>query len=128
MFKYTVDCVDYNGSPYSEDLYFNLSKGEMAELELSYKEGLDKVIERMTAEENTPEMALFFKDILLKAYGKKSEDGRKFIKNQQMIDDFVQSDAYSEFFYKLLTDENLMESFTQGILPKIPSQSSVVPA
>lgn len=119
MYKHTVECVDYNGNPYTEDLYFNLSKAEIAELELAHKEGLEKTINKMVEEENTPEMASFFKNLLLKSYGKKSEDGRRFIKSDELVEAFVQSDAYSEFFYLLLSDENVMEAFTTNVLPSV---------
>lgn len=121
MYKHTVECVDYNGNPYTEDLYFNLSKAEVAEMQLTYPEGLDEYIKKITKEgkEDVPEMTRFFKELLLKSYGVKSEDGRRFVKTPEVVSDFLQSDAYSEMFYLLLSDENVMETFITNVMPKV---------
>lgn len=136
MYKHTIEYVDYNGNPQKETLYFNLSKAEVAEMQLTYPDGLDKHIEKIVGNEeegrkpDIPEMTRFFKELLLKAYGKKSEDGRRFIKGKTMSEEFEQTEAYSEMFYLLLTDEATMEAFTTAIMPKnleAPA-NNVVPA
>lgn len=133
MYKHTVTYTDYNGNEQTEDLYFNLSKGEAAELQLSYKEGLDGYLKKIMGDESkgiepdVPAMTKFFKEMLLKSYGKKSEDGRRFIKNDTLTEEFTQTEAYSEMFYSLLTDEDVMDAFISGTLPKV-EETTVAPA
>jgi hypothetical protein len=124
MYKHTVTYTDYNGNEQTEDLYFNLSKAEVAEMQLTYPQGLDKYVESIMGDEdkgieaNIPEMTRFFKELMLKSYGVKSEDGRRFIKNDKLREEFLQTEAYSEMFYALLTDENTMTTFVKNVMPK----------
>lgn len=125
MYKHTIKYVDYDGNEQTEDLYFNLSKGEVAEMQLMYPQGLDTYMKSILGDEekgiepDIPAMTKFFKEMLLKAYGKKSVDGRRFIKNDEISTEFMQTEAYSEMFYLLLTDENVMDAFVANTLPKV---------
>ena len=98
MLKKTITYTDYDGVQRTEDFYFNLSKAEIAEMELSTAGGLDKTINRIVAEQDGARIIALFKDLVLKSYGKKSDDGRRFIKNQELRDDFAQTEAYSDLF------------------------------
>lgn len=117
MYKKTVKYTDYNGNERSEDFYFNLTKAEMAEMELTFDGGsLGAYLEDIVKSNRNGEMYLFFKDFVLKAYGKKSEDGRRFIKNAELREEFEQSAAFSELMYELATNENAtVEMFTYTI-------------
>ena len=117
MLKKTITYTDYDGVQRTEDFYFNLSKAEIAEMELSTAGGLDKTINRIVAEQDGARIIALFKDLVLKSYGKKSDDGRRFIKNQELRDDFAQTEAYSDLFMELATDADAAAAFVNGILP-----------
>lgn len=122
MLKKTIKYVDYDGNEREEDFYFNLSKAEIAEMEMSTNGGLDKMINRIIAERDNKRIIELFKDLVLRSYGKKSDDGRRFIKNQELRDDFAQTEAYSELFMELATDADAAAAFVNGIIPNIPDQ------
>ena len=104
MLKKTFKFVDYNGNPRTEDHYFNLTQAEVTELELSVDGGLTAMINRVVQAQNGRQIIDTMKDIILKSYGVKSPDGRRFIKNQEVRDAFVQTEAYSQLFMELATN------------------------
>ena len=129
MIKKTIKYVDYDGNDREEDFWFNLSKAEVAEMEASATGGLDKMINRIIAERDNRRIIDLFKDLILRSYGKKSDDGRRFIKNDELREDFKQTEAFSELFMELASDSDAAAEFVNGILPTIPDQSKkVVPA
>lgn len=117
MIKKTIAYTDYNGIARKEDFYFNLTKAEVMELEMSTKGGLAEMIQRIVAAQDQPAIIKIFKDLIIKAYGVKSPDGKKFIKNQEVVDDFVQTEAFSELFMELATDADAAAKFVNGIVP-----------
>ena len=117
MIKETITYFDYNGTERKEDFYFNLTKAEVMELEMSTQGGLAEMIQRIVAAQDQPAIIKVFKDLIVKAYGVKSPDGKRFIKNQQVIDEFVQTEAFSELFMKLATDADAAAKFVNGIVP-----------
>ena len=128
MLKKTITYTDYDGVQRTEDFYFNLSKAEIAEMELSTADGLDKTINRIVAEQDGARIIALFKDLVLKSYGKKSDDGRRFIKNQELRDDFAQTEAYSDLFMELATDADAAAAFVNGIVPKMDDMRPKEPA
>lgn len=118
MLKKTISYTDYDGKERIEDFYFNLTKAEVTEMEVSETGGLVKTIKRITEEENQKEIIRIFKEVILKAYGKKSEDGRRFIKNEELSTEFAQTEAYSELFMELATNADSAAAFMNGIVPK----------
>jgi len=123
MLKKTITYKDYNGQSRTEDFYFNLSKAEVTEMEVSEDSGsLVKTIEKVTAEKNGKEIIRIFKDLILKSYGQKSEDGRQFIKSEKLRTEFSQTEAYVDLFMSLATDANVAAAFVNGILPKMPAE------
>ena len=84
MLKKTITYKDYNGVERTEDFYFNLSKAEAMEMELSITGGLTEMIRKIVAAQDTPTIIATFKQIILKAYGEKSPDGRRFIKSEEL--------------------------------------------
>lgn len=119
MLKKTVTYTDYNGVERTEDFYFNLTKAEITEMELSTEGGLEAMIRKIVAEKNAPAIIKIFKELVLKAYGEKSPDGRRFIKNDEVRDAFSQTEAYSEIFMELATDADAAAAFVNGITPKV---------
>ena len=117
MIKKTIAYTDYNGVERKEDFYFNLTKAEVMELEMSTKGGLAEMIQRIVAAQDQPAIIKIFKELIIKAYGVKSPDGKKFIKNQEVVDDFVQTEAFSELFMELATDADAAAKFVNGIVP-----------
>ena len=118
MLKKTITYTDYNGHQRTEDFYFNLNKAELVELELSASRGLTVMMDRIIAAEDNPTLFKIFKDLVLKAYGIKSDDGRKFIKNQEVRDDFAQTEAYSVLVMELVSDAEKAAEFFNLIIPQ----------
>lgn len=117
MLKKTFKFVDYNGNPRTEDHYFNLTQAEVTELELSVDGGLTAMIKRLVEAQNGGQIIKTMKNLILKSYGVKSPDGRRFIKNQEVRDAFVQTEAYSQLFMELATNAQAASDFVAGIIP-----------
>ena len=98
MLKKTINYTDYNGSEREEDHYFNLSKAEIMEMELSTAGGLSGMIQDIVKTQDGPAIMKIFKDIILKSYGKKSPDGKRFEKSEEISKAFEQTEAYSVLF------------------------------
>ena len=118
MLKKTIKYVDFNGVEQSEDHYFNLSKAEVAELELSTKGGLAESLKELVASEDGAAIVGKFKEIILMAYGIKSPDGRRFIKTDELTTEFTQTNAYSELFMLLATNAEEAAAFMNGVVPQ----------
>ena len=118
MIVKTITYTDYNGNQRTEDFYFHLSKAEVAEMELSIPGGLANYLQKIVADRDVPKIIEAFKQIILKSYGVKSEDGKKFIKNQEVLNEFIQSEAYSELFIELLKNAEMATSFINGVIPQ----------
>lgn len=119
MLKKTITYTDYNGIERTEDFYFNLSKAEVTEMELSMDGGLTHMLETIIAAKDGAKIMATFKDIILKAYGEKSPDGRRFIKSKEISEAFSQTEAYSEIFMELALNEQAATQFVNGIIPAI---------
>lgn len=117
MLKKTIKYTDYNGVEKTRDFYFNLSKAEIAEMELETPGGLSAYLKRITEAQDTPSLVKIFKELILKSYGVKSDDGERFIKNAQIRDEFAQTDAYSELFMELASNAEIASEFVNGIIP-----------
>ena len=98
MLKKTITYEDFNGEERSEDFFFHLSKAELVELEMSHQGGLSEALKRIVAAEDAKSIIAEFKNIILSAYGQRSEDGRRFTKNQTLRDEFESTEAYSVLF------------------------------
>lgn len=127
MLKKTITYVDFNGEERTEDLYFNLTKAELTEMELEETGGLSEVINRIIQTKDTPELIKLFKSIILKAYGEKSADGRRFIKSKEISEAFSQTQAYSDMFMEFATDDNAAANFINSVVPKDLAESIDVP-
>lgn len=117
MIKETITYTDYNGVERKEDFYFNLTKAEIMEMEMSTKGGLAEMIQRIVAAQDQPAIIKIFKDLIIKAYGVKSADGKRFIKNDEVVEEFIQTEAFSQMFMKLATDADAAAKFVNGIVP-----------
>lgn len=117
MLKKSITYTDYNGAERTEDFYFNLTKAEVMEMEMSKRGGLTEHIKQIVAEQNAPDIMELFKELILKSHGKKDVDGRRFLKNDEIRDDFAQTEAYSVLFMELATDADKAAEFVNGIVP-----------
>lgn len=117
MLKKTITYTDYDGNKRTEDFYFNLSKAEVAEMEMSAEGGLTKTLEKIVAEQDGKRIIEMFKDLILKAYGEKSLDGKRFIKSKELSEAFSQTEAYSELFMELAMNAEASAAFVNGIIP-----------
>ena len=118
MLKKTISFTDYNGNSRTEDFYFNLTKAEISEMELSTAGGLTQMLRGIVAAQDMPSIVKFVKELILKSYGKKSPDGRRFIKSPEISEDFSQTEAYSQLFMELCSDDNATSAFVNGIIPQ----------
>lgn len=118
MLKETITYIDYNGVERTEDHYFNLSKAEIMEMQMSTTGGLAETIQKIVDAKDAPAIVKIFKELILKAYGEKSADGRRFIKSEEISTAFSQTEAYSQLYMKLATDADAAAKFVNGIVPK----------
>lgn len=119
MLKKTITYTDYNDVERTEDFYFNLTKAEIMEMEMSTSGGLGEMINKIVAAQDAPSIIKIFKDLVLKAYGQKSPDGRRFIKSEELRREFEQTEAYSQLFMELATNADEASAFVNGIVPKV---------
>lgn len=118
MLKKTITYTDYNGTERTEDFYFNLSKAEAMEMEMGTMGGMTETINRIIAAQDSPSIIKIFKDFILKAYGEKSLDGKRFIKSKEISEAFSQTEAYSQLFMELATNADAAAAFINGVVPK----------
>lgn len=118
MLKRTIKYTDYNGNEREEDFYFNLSEAELTEMAMSENGGLDELIKKIIAEQDTAKLMEMFKAIILKAVGDKDLDGKHFRKSEKISDDFASTEAYSVLFMELFSDADAAVKFIEGVLPK----------
>lgn len=117
MLKKTMTYTDYNGVERTEDFYFNLTHAEAMEMELSVNGGLTETIKRIVAAQDMPTLIKIFKEIILKAYGEKSPDGKYFHKSKELFERFSQTEAYSKLFMELATNDKAAADFVNAIVP-----------
>lgn len=117
MVKKTVEYVDYNGVERKEDHYFNFNKAEVLEMEMSTEGGLAEKIQKIIDSKDQVEIIKLFKDLVLKSYGVKSDDGKRIIKSAEITKAFTETEAYSEIFMELATNADAAAAFVKGIIP-----------
>lgn len=121
MIKWTIQYTDFDDVERKEDYYFNLTKSELMEMNFNANGGLEKMIRKIVEANDTKRIIDVFKDVVLKAYGEKSLDGKGFIKmrdGHRLSDDFSQTAAYDALFMELATNEESATKFINGVIPK----------
>ena len=118
MLKKVIKYVDYNGVEREESFYFNLSKSEIMEMQLGITGGMTEMLNKIIEEKDGKKIVEVFKDIILKSYGEKSPDGKRFVKSKELAEAFSQTEAYSELFIELSTEANSAAAFVNGIMPE----------
>lgn len=117
MLKRAITYEDFNGNTVTDTFYFNISKTEIIELEVSYEGGLEAMLKKIVETEDRQGLIHEFKKIILLAYGEKSEDGKRFIKNNELREAFSQTAAFDALFIELATNEDAAATFIKGCLP-----------
>lgn len=119
MLSKQITYTDYDGVERTETFYFNLSKAEIAEMQLTHPGGYAEYLDRIVQSRDQVELVKAFKVLILNSYGEKSEDGKHFRKSEELSKNFEQSEAYSELFIELLGDTDAATNFVNGIMPKV---------
>ena len=117
MITKTIKYTDYNGVEREEKFLFHLTKAELMEMEMGTTGGLTEMIQKIVETQDAPQIIKIFKELILKAYGQKSADGKRFIKSKELSEEFSQTEAYSQLFMELATDANAAADFIKGIIP-----------
>lgn len=121
MLKKNIKYTDFNGVEREEEFLFHLSKAELMEMEMGTQGGLAESIQKIIDAQDAPAIIKIFKDIVLKAYGEKSADGKRFMKVDNagvpLSIGFSQTEAYSILFMELATDAEAASNFIKGIIP-----------
>lgn len=125
MLKKTITYTDYDGNERTEDFYFNLSKAETVELEAGTTGGLTKMLQKIVAEQDNKRIVEMFKDFVLKTYGEKSPDGKRFIKSKELSEAFSQTEAYSELYMELAFDDKAAANFINGVIPQVQATNTI---
>lgn len=128
MIKRTITYTDYNGVEKTEDFYFDLSRAELLEMELSIDGGMIEMMQKIVNAKKAPEIMKIFKDLLLKSYGEKSADGRSFLKEDEngrpLANKFKQTIPYSILFEELATNDVKAAEFMNGVIPASLAQEA----
>ena len=128
MLKKEITYIDYNGVERTETFHFNLSKAELMDMELTTVGTFSKLMQKIIDEKDMVRLAKYFKELILKSYGVKSDDGKRFIKSPELSEAFSQTEAYSELYMELLGNSEYAVKFIQQVMPKDLDQNEVVPA
>lgn len=119
MLKKTFTYTDYNGVERTETHYFNLSKAELVDMEATTPGSLSEKLKRIVDGADGPEIMKFFKELIFKSYGIKSDDGRRFMKSAEISEAFSQTEAYVQLYMELVTNPEAAADFANSIIPKI---------
>lgn len=124
MLKKTIIYIDFNGNKRTEDFYFNLTRAEVAEMEMGTTGGYAEMLKRIVSAQDTPSIVRILKEFILRSYGEKSPDGKRFIKSDELSQAFAQTEAYSELFMELGGDADAAARFINGVLPSAPNDTA----
>ena len=117
MYSKEIKYIDFDGNERVETFQFHLSKAELAEMELSKIGGFKAYIQAIIDADDREQIIALFKNLILKSYGKKSEDGKRFVKSEEISRAFEECPAYSELFMELVTNTDSATAFITGLVP-----------
>lgn len=124
MLQKIMTYTDFDGNERTETFYFNLTRAELTEMETGVSGGMTKMLERIISNQDVTKIVEIFKEVVLKAYGEKSPDGRRFMKSPEIVESFMQTEAYSDLFIELTTDATAAAAFINAIIPKIDAPTT----
>lgn len=125
MLKKTITYTDYDGLERTEEFRFNLTKAELVDMELTTAGTFSETMKRIIAEKDIIRITKLFKELLMKSYGVKSDDGKRFIKSQELSEAFSQTEAYSDLYIELLSNPEEAAKFFAEVAPKMEEVSAV---
>ena len=117
MIKKTVKYVDFNGVDKSEDLYFNLTKTELNNLNFKHHGTYSDQLKAIVDNKDVKLVTELFAEIIQRGYGIKSEDGRNFRKSPEILYDFTTSAVYDALMTELLENADEAANLFVGMLP-----------
>ena len=117
MLRKNISYTDFNGNKTAEDVYFNLNKAELIDLEVMADKPMSQILEEIGKTPNARDVIGLFKLFIDRAYGIKTADGRHFIKNDDILSDFKSSEVYSELLWKIISDAKFAVEFIEGLVP-----------
>lgn len=117
MIKKTITYTDYNGLERTEDFYFNYNKAELMKMEMSVDGGFAERMQKIVNAKDAPTIMKSFEKFVLDAYGEKSDDGKRFIKTDELKEAFKQTEAFSIIFMELATNDEEAAKFVNGVVP-----------
>lgn len=117
MYTITKTYIDWNGMERTEDFRFNFTKAELMEMQYEQEGGMREYLQRIIDSKNQKEIMRLFKELVLNAYGEKSDDGKHFLKSETIREKFAATPVYSEIFMELSTDAEAASAFVNGIMP-----------
>lgn len=118
MYKKLMTYEDFDGTERTEEVCFNLTEAEVMEYQLSHNGGITAMMNRIIQNQDWATMIETWKEFILMAYGVKSDDGKHFIKNDKVREDFANTVLYSDLFMELSTDDKKASEFVNNVLPK----------
>ena len=118
MLKNTITYTDYDGMERTEDFWFNLSKTELTKLDAELPGGVLGVLRKIIDKKDRKALVDFIETLILRSYGVKTLDGKRFVKTPEMAEEFMQTPAYDELFMSILSDTDSQTSFINGVIPQ----------
>lgn len=118
MLKKTITYTDYDGMERTEDFWFNLSKTELTKLDAELTGGVLGVLRKIIDKKDRKALVDFIETLILRSYGEKTLDGKRFVKTPEMAEEFMQTPAYDELFMRILSDTDSQTSFINGVIPQ----------
>lgn len=116
MLKKTMTYTNLDGQEVTEDFYFNMTKAELIKLQLREGEGFQDYITQVVNAGNGTAIVETFEKLVGLSYGEKI-DGR-FVKKPGAFEAFMSTEAYSDFFYELVTSAKAGAEFINAVMPK----------
>lgn len=120
MLTKTVKYIDAAGNAVEEELYFQLTKAEIVEMEHSVKGGLSAMLQKISTTKDPKQIIAIAKDLILRSYGEQYTDNKgivRFMKNQDLRDAFSATEAYSTLFMSFIENVDEFNDFIIGIMP-----------
>ena len=128
MYTITKTYRDWNDVERTEDFRFNLTKAALMEMQYEQEGGMREYLQKIIDAKDQKELMRMFKDLVLRAYGEKSDDGKYFIQNEATKARFAATPVYSEIFMELSTDSDKASAFVNGIMPADISKEAMTKA
>lgn len=126
MIKQTIKYTDYDGTEREEDFYFNMNKLEATKFGFSQEGGIEEYVKRIMSNKDNKKILELFEDFILACYGEKSSDGKRFIKSPELTEEFKQTEAFVELYFKMASDADFASDFIKRVLPAVDNQPKLV--